>query len=121
MKVKIMEIYSKLYIAKSEVTNSYWLPLWIHHIDTYNVMQYLLDEFVSDSITISCALDRTILKKTALFLSLVHDIGKATVGFQYKIAFNVPQRAQFLKHYLDIPNRMDMTEIQNTPHAYSGE
>ena len=121
MKVKIMEIYSKLYIAKSEVTNSYWLPLWIHHIDTYNVMQYLLDEFVSDSITISCALDRTILKKTALFLSLVHDIGKATVGFQYKIAFNVPQRAQLLKHYLDIPDRMDVTEIQNTPHAYTGE
>lgn len=116
-----MEIYSKLYIAKSEVTNSYWLPLWIHHIDTYNVMQYLLDEFVSDSITISCALDRTILKKTALFLSLVHDIGKATVGFQYKIAFNVPQRAQLLKHYLDIPDRMDVTEIQNTPHAYTGE
>ena len=116
-----MEIYSKLYIAKSEVTNSYWLPLWIHHIDTYNVMQYLLDEFVSDSITISCALDRTILKKTALFLSLVHDIGKATVGFQYKIAFNVPQRAQLLKHYLDIPDRMDVTEIQNTPHAYAGE
>ena len=116
-----MEIYSKLYIAKSEVTNSYWLPLWIHHIDTYNVMQYLLDEFVSDSITISCALDRTILKKTALFLSLVHDIGKATVGFQYKIAFNVPQRAQLLKHYLDIPDRMDMTEIRNIPHAYAGE
>ena len=121
MKVKIMEIYSKLYIAKSEVTNSYWLPLWIHHIDTYNVMQYLLDEFVSDSITISCALDRTILKKTALFLSLVHDIGKATVGFQYKIAFSVPERAQLLKHYLDIPDRMDVTEIQNTPHAYTGE
>ena len=116
-----MEIYSKLYIAKSEVTNSYWLPLWIHHIDTYNVMQYLLDEFVSDSITISCALDRTILKKTALFLSLVHDIGKATVGFQYKIAFSVPERAQLLKHYLDIPDRMDVTEIQNTPHAYTGE
>ena len=116
-----MQIYNKLYIAKSEVTNSYWLPLWIHHIDTYNVMQYLMNEFVSDSITHSCALDRTFLKKTALFLSLVHDIGKATVGFQYKIAFNVPQRAQFLKHYLDIPNRMDMTEIQNTPHAYSGE
>ena len=116
-----MEIYNKLYIAKSGITQFYWLPLWIHHIDTYNVMQYLLDEFVSDSITISCALDRTILKKTALFLSLVHDIGKATVGFQYKIAFNVPQRAQLLKHYLDIPDRMDVTEIQNTPHAYTGE
>ena len=116
-----MEINNKLYIAKSGITQFYWLPLWIHHIDTYNVMQYLLDEFVSDSITISCALDRTILKKTALFLSLVHDIGKATVGFQYKIAFNVPQRAQLLKHYLDIPDRMDVTEIQNTPHAYTGE
>ena len=116
-----MEINNKLYIAKSGITQFYWLPLWIHHIDTYNVMQYLLDEFVSDSITISCALDRTILKKTALFLSLVHDIGKATVGFQYKIAFSVPQRAQLLKHYLDIPDRMDVTEIQNTPHAYTGE
>ena len=116
-----MEIYNNLYIAKSEVTRSYWLPLWIHHIDTHNVIQYLLDEFVSYSITISCALDRTIIKKIALFLSLVHDIGKATVGFQYKIAFSVPQRAQLLEHYLDIPDRMDTAEIQKTPHAYAGE
>ncbi len=117
----MMMIHNKLYIAKSESTQSYWLPLWIHHIDTYEVMQYLLGEFVSDSIARSCALDSTILKKTALFLSLVHDIGKATVGFQYKIAFNVPQRAQLLKRYLDIPSVMDKVSIQQTPHAYAGE
>ena len=116
-----MEFCSRLSIAKSEGTHSYWLPLWIHHIDTYKVMQYLLDEFVSDSITRSSALNRTVLKKTGLFLSLVHDIGKATVGFQYKISFSVPQRTHLLKRYLDIPDRMDMTEIQKTPHAYAGE
>ena len=121
MKVKTVDFCNELYIAKSEINHSYWLPLWIHHIDTYNVIQYLLNEFVSDSITLSCALDRTILKKTALFLSLVHDIGKSTVGFQYKIAFTVQERAQLLKNYLDIPDRMDMTEIRNIPHAYAGE
>ena len=116
-----MDPCNKLYIAKTEVTHSFWLPLWIHHTDTYNVMRYLLNEFVSDSLTVSCALDRSTLRKTALFLSLVHDIGKSTVGFQYKIAFSAPERAGSLMHYLDIPDRMDMTEIRETPHAYAGE
>lgn len=116
-----MDFCSKLYIAKSDNTHSYWLPLWIHHIDTYKVMQYLFEEFVSGSIVHSCALDGNNLKKTACFLALVHDIGKATVGFQYKIAFNVPERVHLLKRYLDIPERMDMTGIQQTPHAYAGE
>ena len=112
---------SKLYTAKSGVTSSYWLPLWIHHLDTYKVMEYLLDKFVSDSFFYSCSLEKEEAEKIALFLALVHDIGKATVGFQYKISFSVPERVQKLNRFLDIPERMDMKTVQNTPHSYAGE
>ena len=116
-----MKEYNKLFIAKSEKSTFYWLPLWIHHIDTYNVMRYLLDDFVSDSIANSCALKKNDMEKIALFLSLVHDIGKATVGFQYKIILNTPEREFILKRYLGIPDSMDMKSIQNMPHSYAGE
>lgn len=112
---------NKLYIAKSDCTHCYWLPLWIHHTDTYMVMQFLLDEFVSEYIHISCSMDSTALKKLATFLALVHDIGKATVGFQYKISHNVPKLAGLLKHHIVIPEKMDIGSIRETPHAYVGE
>ena len=116
-----MDACNRLLIAKTDSSHFYWLPLSIHHIDTYNVMEYLLSEFVSDSIARSCSMDVITLKKTAAFLALVHDIGKATVGFQYKIAFNAPERAGLLMRCLGIPDRMDMSGIQKTPHAYAGE
>ena len=116
-----MEVCNKLFIAKSGSSPFYWLPLWMHHMDTYNVMRYLLDEFVSDSIALSCALKKNDMEKTALFVSLVHDIGKATVGFQYKIVLNTPERACALKRYIDIPDSMDMKSVQNMPHSYAGE
>ena len=111
---------NKLYIAKSKATETSWLPLYIHSLDTYTVMQYLLDNWVSDSITISCSLDKTLLRKTALFLSLVHDIGKASIGFQYKISAHASKRAELLKGYIDIPNSMSMEYIKATPHAFIG-
>lgn len=112
----------QLMIAKSGNESSFWLPLWMHHRDTAGVMSYLLDSFVSPSIAVSCGMDMISLRKTALFLVLVHDIGKATVGFQYKIAKSVPYRSSALERYgLILPDSMDMAKVRETPHALAGE
>ena len=118
---RTMEIYSRLFIAKSGNGTPCWLPLWMHHMDTYVVMRYLFDEFVSDSIAESCAMEINELKKTALFAALVHDIGKATVGFQYKIGLNAPERKNALERCLDIPESMDPDSVRRTPHSFAGE
>lgn len=112
----------KLIIAKSGKASSLWLPLWMHHMDTAGVMSYLLDCFVSPSIAVSCDMDMISLRKIALFLAMVHDTGKATVGFQYKIAKNVPYRSSALERYgLILPDSMDMATVRETPHALAGE
>ena len=115
------DICNKLFVAKTSAETDHWLPLYMHHLDAYYVMQHLLDEFVSASIAESCGMDLELFRNTALFCSLVHDIGKASVGFQYKIAFNAADRAEILKKHLDIPDSMDMRKIQSLPHAYAGE
>lgn len=112
----------KLLIAKSGKNYSEWLPLWMHLEDTAGIMKYLLKEFVSDSFSFSCELERGILDKTAVFLAYVHDIGKATIGFQYKISYSVPHRLSVLEHYgLIMPCTMDKSKIKDTPHGLAGE
>ena len=112
---------NRFVIAKTGSNSSFWLPLWMHHKDTGMVMKYLLEEFVSFSFADTCGLTKDELKKLALFIAMVHDIGKATAGFQYKIGINLPERYEALRHYLDIPDFMDMNDIRCTPHPLAGE
>ena len=112
---------NKLFAAKTGNSSSLWLPLWMHHRDTCAVMRYLLEEFVSPSIAISCAMTENDLKKAAVVLSMTHDIGKATVGFQYKIGLKLPERTGALRQYIDIPDVMDMEKLRSSPHSVMGE
>lgn len=111
----------KLFIAKSGKNSSEWLPLEIHLSDTEEIMKYLLEEFVSDSFSVSCGLDKKELYKTALFIASVHDIGKATMAFQFKISHFVPERFKALEHYIKMPDFMDSAKIHITLHALAGE
>lgn len=109
-------------IAKSGSNQNEWLPLWMHLKDTAGIMRKLLSEFVSDSFVVSCGLNKDELIYTAVFLAYVHDIGKATVGFQYKIGKNVPERLTVLeKCGLKIPFSLDSVLIKRTPHSLAGE
>ena len=115
-------IADKLIIAKAGNQSSFWLPLWMHHRDTAMIMEHLLDEFVPSSISVSCGMELTSLRKTAVFIALTHDIGKTIVGFQYKIAKNVPYRLSTLESYgFKIPDDMIIKNVQHTPHALAGE
>ena len=109
---------NKSIIAKSGCTSNEWLPLWMHLKDTSGVMDKLLDDFVSGSFAGSCGLTDAELRKTALFLAYVHDIGKATIGFQYKISLNVPDRIKEIEHDRII---IDGTINGYFSHALAGE
>ncbi len=108
----------RVFIAKSGAHTYEWLPLWMHMMDTSGVIKKLLAEFVSESFEKTCKLSKKELREIAVFLAYVHDIGKATTAFQYKISRNVPERVGELEKqgiYLDL--------FTNKPfsHALAGE
>ena len=105
-------------IAKTGCDPNKWLPLWMHLKDTSGVMGKLLDDFVSNSFAGSCGLTDAQLRMTAIFIAYVHDIGKATVGFQYRISLKVPDRISGLEH--DGIN-VGGTINSHFPHARAGE
>ena len=113
---------NRLFIAKSGQTHNEWLPLWMHMEDTAGIMKKLLEDFISDSFAISCGLAKDNLYNAAVFLAYVHDIGKATVGFQHKIGTNVPERIEMVERFIaDVACRFDKSELMKTPHALASE
>lgn len=111
----------RLFIAKTGRSTDEWLPLQMHMKDTADIMEKLLFDFVSASFSASCGLTNEETFKTAKFLAYVHDIGKATVGFQHKIGMN-SQRIKVIEHYIsDISDPLDSDELKKTPHALAGE
>lgn len=115
-------ILSKIFVAKSEKDKDFWLPLWMHHMDTAGIMEYLLDEFVSDSFSESCCLESKSVRQTAVFLAMVHDIGKATVGFQYKITQNLILLRERIEHYgICFPDSYESDKLHQFSHGTAGE
>lgn len=110
----------KLFVAKSGTESWQWLPLWMHLEDTVGVMDYLLQHYVSASLCDACELSPTELHSAAKFLAYTHDIGKATVAFQCKIAHNVGTRVHYLEQSgLKMPDMLPKPDY--TPHAIAGE
>lgn len=98
---------------------SLWLPLWIHLKDTAQVMDYLVRYWLPTSVQNSIGLGLEQLLKTARFLGLVHDIGKATCLFQYRIVESLPESGERLKEYFSLPRRF--ADVSETPHALASE
>ncbi len=112
----------RLFIAKTGQSTSEWLPLQMHMKDTAGIMEKLLHDFVSESFSASCGLTNEEIFKTSKFLAYVHDIGKATVGFQHKIGMNIPERIRVIEHYIsDVSAPIGHDELKKTPHALAGE
>lgn len=116
------EKIQKNLIAKTGSETSTWLSLTVHLHDTAEMMKYLIREYASSSLADSCGMTTEMLKKTAVFLAAVHDIGKATVGFQFKISCVLPQLRSRQEHGgLHFPDSYDAEKLRKTPHALAGE
>ena len=67
------------------------LTLEMHLRDSSDVMRYLVEKWVPDRICAVAGLSGNELKRAALFLAGVHDIGKASQSFQTKILKAMPE------------------------------
>lgn len=85
-----MTINKNFWAKKQDNNGSFeWLPLYIHLIDTKNVVAFLYDHWLSESqrrlINKSISNDDEDMgKKLAMFVAACHDLGKATPAFQLK-------------------------------------
>ncbi len=109
-------------IAKTGKESSEWLSLSMHLRDTAEMMKYLVRDYTSPSFADSCGLSKEVLQNTAVFLASVHDIGKATVGFQFKISTALPELRYRLEcSGLKFPDSYDAEKLRKTPHGLAGE
>lgn len=69
------------------------LTLDMHLRDSADVMRYLVEKWVPDRICSVAGLSGDELKRAALFLAGVHDVGKASNSFQTKILKAMPEFA----------------------------
>ena len=84
--------YTDFFAAKSNKEGK-WESILRHAEDTAGVMDRLCDMetgFVSPAFIAATGLNAVLFKRTCVFLGAVHDIAKATPGFQRKIRHALP-------------------------------
>lgn len=109
----------KLIIAKSGNENR-WLPLWIHAMDTSNV----ISEFIHlrySSLSVISELSFNDFKKSAMLLAFLHDIGKITPLFQSQILKSLPARRSLFEHYGICNISKEFINKEKSHHAKCGE
>lgn len=109
----------KLIIAKSERNGNKWLPLWVHAMDTAGVIGYLLRTRYQHLDDV-CGMAFEELKRTAVLLAYLHDIGKITPLFQSMILKALPSRRSVFEHYgMNIPD--NLPDKEKSHHTICGE
>ena len=74
-----------------------YLPLWMHLEDTAYTMEYLCLHRVPASVRNACELETDAFQKAAIFLAMVHDLGKCTPLFLSKILASLPEKREELE------------------------
>lgn len=97
--------------------DSEWLPLWMHGWDTAGIMEYLVQQWLPQSVQNDLGLGEEQLLHTARFIGLAHDLGKATVQFQGKILPNIQEAQRRFTDCVDLPP----IRTDTTPHARASE
>ena len=109
----------------------YWLSLKRHLEDTREVMGLLWEHWLSEGqrayITKSMKVEEDEAKSLAMFIGVIHDIGKATPAFQIQRGFQNSEDLDLLlmeklerEGFSGIKD-LELTDRGKTPHAYAGE
>lgn len=99
-----------------------WLPLWMHLLDTADVMDVLVSDWLPDHIKDILCADEDTLSQTARCLGAMHDIGKATPLFQSRILQSIDNIDDLLEgRGLPISSLNCFDRYTRSPHALAGE
>ena len=114
----------KHYPGKYSQLERKWLPLFLHAQDTASIMAKLVDNWLPGRVqnTIAYKIDFESMKKLAIFLGLIHDLGKLTPIFAARITGKHSELAERLSALgLHINPLSAFDTPGKTPHAKAGE
>ena len=95
--MKHSELYRRM-AAKTDPTNpERYLPLRFHNRDTALVIQFLVQNWLPESIIEETGLSKTEMTRLAVFLGMVHDCGKSSNAFIFQLFPRCPQLREWLK------------------------
>ncbi|WP_278675439.1 CRISPR-associated endonuclease Cas3'', partial [Acidaminococcus fermentans] len=102
-----------------------WLPLWMHLRDTAYVMGYLVDTWLPEA-TQKAILpdgDEEKLRKTAVLLGFLHDLGKASPAFCSMLLQHLDEEVEsrLERNGLSLSSYRGFPERSRSPHALLGE
>ncbi|SER29489.1 CRISPR-associated helicase Cas3' [Parafannyhessea umbonata] len=105
-----------------------WLPLYVHLLDALGVAGLLWDRWLPEGTKESIARfvggDLELARKTYLFLSAVHDLGKATPLFQSKPVASgqgFPGSLAWKPEHAGLYIRPDLASVRHPLHAVAGQ
>lgn len=74
--------------GKSADEGDFWLPVWVHLLDTYSVSQLLYEQWIPQAVKNLLMQDLNLkdneLKQFLGWLAGIHDLGKLTPGFYHR-------------------------------------
>lgn len=91
----------------------------MHCRDTADVFCFLVQNWLPEATRIQIGLEEDLLVRTARFLGLVHDFGKATALFQSRILAHIPEAAERFNAFFSLPTTFRSGKA--TPHARASE
>ena len=116
----IDELGKFLYMPGKTGDSGEWLPLWMHLIDTWETMRFLLRNRVCESVVRATELDENELLRVCSLAALLHDIGKCTPIFARNILYSIPQHEiELNENGIEIP--AEFLHRGKSPHAFAGE
>lgn len=106
--------------GKSDPEQSgYWLPLWMHALDTAGVFQRLVQNWIPQSVREEIDLSEEKLVQLARYLGITHDLGKETLVHQYRLMRGLPEARERLCAALPLPE--SFLHAGKSPHARASE
>ena len=111
--MKHSELYRRM-AAKTDPTNpERYLPLRFHNRDTALVIQFLVQNWMPESEIQETGLSKTEMTRLAVFLGMVHDLGKLSTAFIFQLFPRCPQLREWLKSLTIVEPKREESDFKH--------
>ena len=111
--MKHSELYRRM-AAKTDPTNpERYLPLRFHNRDTALVIQFLVQNWMTERIIEDTGLSKAEMTRLAIFLGMVHDLGKLSTAFIFQLFPRCPRLREWLKSLTIVEPKREESDFKH--------